>query len=68
MKMLKKVLAIMMMVACVLLGLTGCESKSEKPPVQQTVTEEKTPEKETTDEHPAGEHPKGEHPTGEHPK
>lgn len=48
----KKLFVLVLIVAVVSLGLTGCKKKS-KPPAG---------------EHPTEEHPTEEHPTGEHPK
>ena len=49
---MKKVFVLLLIVAVVSLGLTGCKGKSEPPP----------------EETPSQEHPTEEHPTGEHPK
>ena len=54
---MKKVFVLLLIVAVVSLGLTGCKGKSEPPP-------EETP----SQEHPTEEHPSQEHPSGEHPK
>ncbi|MCK5000023.1 MAG: hypothetical protein KAS23_10820 [Anaerohalosphaera sp.] len=53
---LRKMLALTMIVAVVLLNVTGCEKKSDQPepPTKNTVTEDAPPAPDL----PAGEHPK----------
>ena len=51
MKKLRKVLVLLLTVAVVSLGLTGCKGESEQP----------------SGEHPSSEHPSTEHPSSEHP-
>ena len=58
---LKKVFVLVLIVAVVSLGLTGCKKKSEHPSVDHPSSEH--PSKEApTEEHPSSEHPSGEHP------
>lgn len=65
----KKVFVLMLIVAVVSLGLTGCKQKSEHPSGDQSEhPTEGTPAEETPDgEHPAGEHPTEETPAEETP-
>ena len=58
----KKIFILVLIVAVVSLGLTGCKDKSEHPSGEHPTSEH--PSKETKSE----EHPTSEHPTGEHPK
>jgi len=58
----KKIFVLVLIVAVVSLGLTGCKDKSEHPSGEHPTSEH--PSKETKSE----EHPTSEHPTGEHPK
>ena len=53
----KKIFVLVLIVAVVSLGLTGCKDKSEHPSGEHS-----------TSEHPSKETPSEEHPTGEHPK
>ena len=77
MKKLRKIIVLMLIVAVVSLGLTGCsnESKpsSEDHPTSEHPTSEHPSKEAASKEHPTSEHPtkettSEEHPTGEHPK
>jgi hypothetical protein len=68
----KKVFALLLIVAVVLVGLAGCKKKSETPdidhPTEKAVTEKAVTEEAPTEEDVPSEPPATEHPTGEHPK
>ena len=64
---LKKVCALVLVAAVVLLGLTCCKEKSEHPTGEHPTTEAAT-EEHPSSEHPAKEGATEEHPAGEHPK
>ena len=63
----KELFVLVLIVAVVSLGLTGCKGKSE-PPAGEHPTSEHPAKEAPTEEHPTEETPPSEHPTGEHPK
>ncbi|MBN2594133.1 MAG: hypothetical protein JXA81_11545 [Sedimentisphaerales bacterium] len=63
----KKLLMLLLVMAVVSLGLTGCKKHHDQPSGERPSSEHPTEEKKA-EEKPAAEHPSGEHPAGEHPQ
>jgi hypothetical protein len=72
MNLLKKIFMLVMIVAVISLGFTGCKHDGDHPsgdhPAGDHPAGEHPSKEAPSEEKPAGDHPAGEHPAGEHPK
>ena len=69
---LRNMWIVVLIAAVVSFSLTGCSSKEEPAPTDDSAAgvqaQQTSDQNEPTDEQPMAEHPGGEHPTGEHPQ